>query len=81
MVTLIKGGYVVNPATGLEGVNDVLIVDETVTFVMPGSPSSSALFPAFITPPSRRLRSSQCASTTIPSSAAFFIRGQSGNRA
>ncbi len=35
MVTLIKGGYVVNPATGLEGVNDVLIVDETVTEIAP----------------------------------------------
>ncbi len=35
MVTLIKGGYVVNPATGLEGVNDVLIVDETVAEIAP----------------------------------------------
>lgn len=35
MVTLIKGGYVVNPATGLCGVNDVLVVDETVAEIAP----------------------------------------------
>lgn len=35
MVTLIKGGCVVNPATGLCGVNDVLIVDETVAEIAP----------------------------------------------
>lgn len=35
MVTLIKNGYVVNPATGLCGVNDVLIVDETVAEIAP----------------------------------------------
>ncbi len=35
MVTLIKGGYVLNPATGICGVNDVLIVDETVEEIAP----------------------------------------------
>lgn len=35
MVTLIKGGNVVNPATGLAGVNDVLVVDETVAEIAP----------------------------------------------
>lgn len=35
MVTLIKGGYVINPATQLAGVNDVLVVDETVAEIAP----------------------------------------------
>lgn len=35
MVTLIKGGYVINPATGIAGVNDVLVVDETVAEIAP----------------------------------------------
>ena len=35
MITLIKGGLVLNPATGLCGVNDVLIVDEIVKEIAP----------------------------------------------
>ncbi|MDE7211055.1 MAG: amidohydrolase family protein, partial [Lachnospiraceae bacterium] len=35
MVTLIKGGYVLNPTTGICGVNDVLIVDEMVEEIAP----------------------------------------------
>ncbi len=35
MITLIQGGYVVNPATGICGVNDIFIVDETVKEIAP----------------------------------------------
>lgn len=35
MITLIKGGYVLNPATGLEGVNDVLVADDVVAEISP----------------------------------------------
>ena len=35
MITLIQGGYVVNPATGICGVNDIFIVDETVEEIAP----------------------------------------------
>lgn len=35
MITLIQGGYVLNPATGLAGVNDVLVVDEVVKEIAP----------------------------------------------
>ena len=35
MITLIQGGYVLNPATGLAGVNDVLVVDEMVKDIAP----------------------------------------------
>lgn len=35
MITLIKGGYVLNPATGLEGVYDVLVQDDVVAEIAP----------------------------------------------
>ena len=35
MITLIKGGYVLNPATGLEGVYDVLVKDDVVAEIAP----------------------------------------------
>lgn len=35
MITLIQGGFVINPATGIAGVNDVLVVDETVKQIAP----------------------------------------------
>ncbi len=35
MITLIKGGYVLNPATGLEGVYDVLVQDDVIAEIAP----------------------------------------------
>lgn len=35
MITLIKNGYVLNPATGLEGKYDVLVVDDMVEKIVP----------------------------------------------